>query len=819
MTVSHSLPLPEPRSHRWAAWLPLLAAIALGVGLAAFSSAIPHPTPITAPASRFSAERAMQDIAALAQSAHPIGSATIEPVREHIAARLAALGLTVSVRPDVGITVNRHFQDAALAGNIRNITAELPGSDPRLPAVLIMAHYDTMPHSPGAADDTAGVATAIEIANNLKASGPHLRSAIFLLTDGEEAGLLGSSAFFADDPIRRRVGVVLNLEARGDSGRTAMFEMSPNSGPLLARYAAHAPTPSADSFASALYHQMPNDTDLTNAIGRGFVGMNFAFAGDQLAYHTTVATPEHLNVGSVQHMGDQALATAKALVDDPATNLRGPDPVYSDLFGATLVTYPSWAEWLLIVASALLVACQAFVAHRRGLADWGNVARGVGGLALIAAANGLALRLDGRLVSFLLRKATSAHTYFGQFDLLLAGAAVVAIGTSLIIVAGIAGGRWRTVCAGAVLAGVACNLFGGFDALGAGLALGAAAIAAIALRRPNSLSGAWIGGQALVLTFAIVLQIFAPQGAHLLTWPLLVVALTAAILLSRHPSPRLASAIAVLGSGLAIGLAAAQANGFFLAIGATFPMVVTPFAALGALALLPLAWRPDVRPSNLWLGSLTLLGGAGVLAVACVAGMTPTAAKPHMTEAFFLAEPDVGQAYRASTFPVLDSWARATLAADGGALRQTVLDSFFAGPIWLAPSRTAVVNRPDLRLTAYPAPADFHLTLFGRAENGGRSLVFRIRPTQSLTDLDVQGRATKVLLPANQWSQITYYASGPEGVTLDFTAKAHGRLDASVLETRDGWPSSARVPAKPVGVAPFHRSDTTAIGVQSSLAW
>ncbi|MDW3502806.1 M28 family metallopeptidase, partial [Escherichia coli] len=92
----------------------------------------------------------------------------------------------------------------------QNVIGVLPGTDRSKPAVLIMSHYDSVANSPGAADDAAGVAAALEVARALQAGPKPARDVIFLFTDGEEQGLLGADAFFARDPLRQKVGVVIN---------------------------------------------------------------------------------------------------------------------------------------------------------------------------------------------------------------------------------------------------------------------------------------------------------------------------------------------------------------------------------------------------------------------------------------------------------------------------------------------------------------------------------------------------------------------------------------------------------------------------------
>ena len=82
-------------------------------------------------------------------------------------------------------------------------------------------------------DDGAGVAALLETLRALR-TGPPLRNDIlFVITDGEEDGLLGASAFVAENPAAKDVRVVVNFEARGNAGESQMFETS--AGNALAR--------------------------------------------------------------------------------------------------------------------------------------------------------------------------------------------------------------------------------------------------------------------------------------------------------------------------------------------------------------------------------------------------------------------------------------------------------------------------------------------------------------------------------------------------------------------------------------------------------
>ena len=105
-----------------------------------------------------------------------------------------------------------------------------------------MAHYDSVPAGPGASDDMAGVAAVLEVARALKTGPPPRNSITFLLEDGEEVGSLGAK-LFRDSPLAAGVRAVVNLEARGTSGPSLMFEAIGDDADAVSRFAALAPHP------------------------------------------------------------------------------------------------------------------------------------------------------------------------------------------------------------------------------------------------------------------------------------------------------------------------------------------------------------------------------------------------------------------------------------------------------------------------------------------------------------------------------------------------------------------------------------------------
>ena len=123
---------------------------------------------------------------------------------------------------------------------------------------MLCAHYDSVPEGPGASDDAAGVAVVLETLRALKAGPPLDRDVIALFTDGEESGCLGARVFVDEHPWAGDVGIVLNFDARGNSGPSIMFETSDGNGWLIRKYAQAAQQPLATSVSMDVYKIMPN---------------------------------------------------------------------------------------------------------------------------------------------------------------------------------------------------------------------------------------------------------------------------------------------------------------------------------------------------------------------------------------------------------------------------------------------------------------------------------------------------------------------------------------------------------------------------------
>lgn len=90
----------------------------------------------------------------------------------------------------VRLTVNQEEKTT----KCNNVIADIKGSSNSDEMIVFMAHYDSVPFSPGAYDNSAGAAIIMEMCRYFKVN-PPLRNVRFTWFSGEEIGLLGSAAY------------------------------------------------------------------------------------------------------------------------------------------------------------------------------------------------------------------------------------------------------------------------------------------------------------------------------------------------------------------------------------------------------------------------------------------------------------------------------------------------------------------------------------------------------------------------------------------------------------------------------------------------
>jgi hypothetical protein len=336
--------------------LVVAAALVVWTAIAFVPRSRPVPAPANAPATEFSAARAIEHVRAIAQKPHPVDSAEHDRVRDYIVGEFARLGVEPQIEKGYAEVTFGRFHGS---GNIQNVVARLPGTDNTKP-VMLAAHYDSVTRGPGAADDGHGVGVLLETLRALRAGPPLHNDVIFLVTDGEERGLLGAQVFMREHPWRSEPGVALNFEARGTSGSAVMFETSAHNEWLIRGLQSAVPQADATSVAYEIYRRMPNNTDLTVFKKGSLLGMNFAFIGHPEYYHTAQDTVAHLDPVSVQEQGRYALSLARWFGNRDLDVYSPENAVYFSTPFTSLIVYSASSAFVLAIATLLAAMAMAW---------------------------------------------------------------------------------------------------------------------------------------------------------------------------------------------------------------------------------------------------------------------------------------------------------------------------------------------------------------------------------------------------------------------------------------------------------------------------
>lgn len=653
-------------------------------------------------------------------------------MEELLVAELDRLGLAAEVQEATAVE-DRPSGPFREAGRVRNILARLQGKRAGSRAVLLMAHYDSVASTPGAADDGLGVATLLETARALKAEAPLDNDVIFLFSDGEELGDLGARAFVTRHPWAGQVGLVLNFDARGNHGPSVMFQTSPGNRWLMEALAEVAPGAVAYSVSQAIYSLLPNQTDLNETLAAGWPGMGFACVEGVIHYHRMSDLPALLDPRTLQQQGDTALALTRHFGAVALDGKKVEEPVgYFRAMGRLwLMPVPGSRAGGLILGVAFLLV---FAARRRQMRPAGLVMGFVGGLAVpvvaLAAVMGMVWGLD--LLS-------------PGFDWILP-AFPTAERVYVFAALGVAGGLTS--------AGV------------------------LWIRRRWSAESVEAGGLALWLALGLGIAGFAPVAGYLALLPAAgPLALWGARLL--RPGWRRDSISWVVAAGIA-ALPAVVLGASHAFLFQTISNSPVPPAVLGSLFLVLLGAQVEIvfERARRWL--LPLSGVAVVLALATVGLAARKQANTlPPSRLYYAVDAGAGQAFWLSPDIALDPWTAQLLA--GGA--PMALERF-------QPWRSEVMAQArEAPLAPYRSP---EIAVLADARDGGaRQLRLQIshpdaaalgiflRPEAKVLSASINGEP---FAPSSAGGvDLRYWAPPPGKLELDLRLGAAGPLSLRVV--------------------------------------
>ena len=366
----------------WVRSLALLVIITLLIWVGFTQLRTPDVQPLTAPATTFSAERAMVHLNAIATDSRAIGLPGHDVARDYLVAQLTALGLQPEVQTTSSVVLF-DGADAFSAGMISNVIVRIPGTA-NTGAIVINTHYDGGATGPAAGDNGVGVVATLEVVRAILVGDPLANDLIIVFSDGEENGDLGSAAFTRDHPWANDVRIAINFEAQGTGGPAMLYATSDDDGWVTGEYLSVAPEPSAYSLLPELVRALPGRLacDLEDYLINGAAGLGFVIADDTAAYHTARDSVTNIDRGSVQQEGDNTLAAVRHFGRLDLTEVpRSPTRVYFTILPGVVVTYGG--DWVLPVAVivTLLVATVIGLGYQRRLLSIGGLL--VGNVALL----------------------------------------------------------------------------------------------------------------------------------------------------------------------------------------------------------------------------------------------------------------------------------------------------------------------------------------------------------------------------------------------------------------------------------------------------
>lgn len=743
----------------------LLALMAIAVAfwaLGKYATGLPDPKGPDAAASEFSAARADATLARLLgpEIPHPLSSTENANVRARIQEEFAKLGIKTSVYTGLGCNGREQYGYFA-CGTAKDVIAEVqPGAGK---AIVMLAHYDSVPAGPGASDDESGVASILESVRALKAQGIKSRHPILaVLTDGEEAGLLGAASFMHNPALGARVGVVVNVEARGNQGPSLLFQTSPGDSRLIDLYEKSVSSVETSSLFAVIYQMLPNDTDLTVFLGNGITGFNFGFTGNVAHYHTILDRRENLSLSTLQQHGDNLLGVTRSLMQTDFASLKGGDDVYLAVYGRWLPRIPSaWALPLALLGFVLLL-----------------------------------------LTAWLSRTQLNS---LGQWVAALAMPPAVIVGCAAI--------GWALFTLASLISAQPDPSYARPQFLRASLGLGILSVVVLCsyLARPRLAALAvwlWIGA------FAVVTAALLPGLSPYFLFPVLVASVLLLI------QSRISGAWTGSAGEIAIFLAAIPMLVIWLSLAAVgegiqglvlHPLITVP-AAFGTMVLIPLLSARRTS-SGIWFGAWT---GAGVIAaiIAVVAAMQPafSAAAPQRLSITLLDDHIANKA----------TWFAETAAPLPASLRNAAKfagkpqpNPFSLGLGWMAPADAPRYTPPSATVMNTPHGTSRTVSLALHGTENSNGIYVTVPNGSGLNWAEIGGQrfnvSNKPVSPRGTVISCASYDCAGQTVTLGFTSLKP--VAVTLAERHFGLPADGQkiAASRPKEAVPSQNGDSVLV--------
>lgn len=745
------------------------------------------------PLDSFSANRAMEHLKVITQKRHPIGSTNNKLVRQYIVDEFTRMGAVVEVKPTLmTIPWSRDLRTATT----ENIVAYFPGSNPMGKALVLTTHYDSVNQSVGASDAGHAVAVILETARALKhAEKPLANDVYFVLSDGEEKGLIGAKALMKDVELIRKWGMVLNFEARGSSGPVYLFETSANNENLIAEFIDAVPGVVGDSLLGAAYDKMANDTDFTVYKSAGISGLNFGYFNDYYHYHTMADNTENIDLGSLQQAGGYALSAALHFGHLALPVVGNDNDVYFNVANK-MAQYDMWVVYLVTLLAAILWIIVMLRAKRLESFNYVQLFSGIVAILLQMV---IVFILVHGLYQWLLFLTGSATDVFAQQSMLQWLFVLGAVGFCLL---------WQW----AVSKGMGIKLILVLAvAIGAVSALSGAKILAVfglivvpmffLFRQALPVAASFIGGLSVWLLLSLLATFVIPSASHLFSWPLLI---CLCFELWRQQRQMITEQKAVLLN--AIGGAAGvffwvnYIDVFYNAFGHNIPGMPMAFIPLLFVLWLPALHRNTVLGNQSSVVKSDLiklvplpLCAALILFVLAAFGDPYNSRYPRQTELFYLYDDNQKQGYWASSDKAPDDWVKSFVKEDSKKVEFSTVVPHSQGTLALTP-----VDGSEF-------PAAKIEVISDSIDGKWRTLAFKLKPSWQSAQVSLyikkqtrvketqfNGNSVRLRKAYNGWHRWTHYGMPDEGVTISLKVLAGTTLALKTVEMGLDFPENKR---------------------------
>jgi len=252
---------------------------------------------------------------------------------------------------------------AVVNKKVNNIIVVIPGTQTIAgqngDAVIMTAHYDSMPQSKGASDNGLSVAAMLHTIESIVSQKKTFKNdLVFVFTDAEEEGAYGAYAFryqfkgFNDVYSRAKLGI--NFEGMGSNGALALFEHSDNIN-LVSAFNSKVSGVITDSAFAYVYSTKSEMSDF--AIFNDINALNLSNIGNTNIYQTSLDTEKNVNAAAIKAKSNLVTGVVSAFANYNLSDIKeGDEGVYFSYLGFFNVAYSNTLAYVFAIIILVLIA-------------------------------------------------------------------------------------------------------------------------------------------------------------------------------------------------------------------------------------------------------------------------------------------------------------------------------------------------------------------------------------------------------------------------------------------------------------------------------